>query len=227
MQLFPLISFDHLISHDHSDFSLDWLLEDVEIEIPKLSNKWIFQCDKTINKTKTDYQLEIDLYPKQMSIEVSRSCSIDTFLIELDDLGDNIEKIRIGHDNQGFDPSWHLDHVEIRRLIKGEKSKTYLFKCNRCFSKSEDDRSIVREIIQDKFIKKYIIDIYTIDKLPYYKNEYIYITIYGDKYYTDEYKLELSQTYINKFETNKINRFIISNKYHNQCQHFQYFLYLF
>ncbi|CAF3694778.1 unnamed protein product [Rotaria sp. Silwood1] len=150
------------ISHDHSDFSLDWLLEDVEIEIPNLGHKWIFQCDKSINKRKSDYKFEIDLYPKQMSIEVSRSFytsntsgagtdanvfiqiyginkstdqiilsnqidryrifkigSIDTFLIELDGLGDNIEKIRIGHDNQGFDPSWHLDRVEIRRLIKG------------------------------------------------------------------------------------------------------------
>ncbi|CAF4924741.1 unnamed protein product, partial [Rotaria sp. Silwood1] len=49
------------------------------------------------------------------------------------------------------------------------------------------------------------------DKLRSYKNEYIYITIYGDKDYTDEHKLELSQTYINKFETNKINRFIIES----------------
>ncbi|CAF5079359.1 unnamed protein product, partial [Rotaria sp. Silwood1] len=53
--------------------------------------------------------------------------------------------------------------------------------------------------------------IYTSDKLRSYKNEYIYITIYGDKDYTDEHKLELSQTYINKFETNKINRFIIES----------------
>ncbi|CAF3778507.1 unnamed protein product [Rotaria sp. Silwood1] len=244
------------ISHDHSDFSLDWLLEDVEIEIPNLGHKWIFQCDKSINKRKSDYKFEIDLYPKQMSIEVSRSFytsnipgsgtdanvfiqiyginkstdkiilsnqidrhrifkigSIDTFLIELDDIGDNIEKIRIGHDNQGFDPSWHLDRVEIRRLIKGEKSKTYLFKCNRWFSKSEDDQSIVRELIKDKFLNKYIIDIYTNDKLSYYKNEYIYITIYGDNYYTNEYKFELSQTYINKIETNIIHRFIIESDY--------------
>ncbi|CAF4020683.1 unnamed protein product, partial [Rotaria sp. Silwood1] len=62
------------ISHDHSDFSLDWLLEDVEIEIPNLGHKWIFECDKSINKRKSDYKFEIDLYPKQMSIEVSRSC---------------------------------------------------------------------------------------------------------------------------------------------------------
>jgi hypothetical protein len=28
--------------------------------------------------------------------------SIDTFVLELDDVGDEIEKIRIGHDNKGF-----------------------------------------------------------------------------------------------------------------------------
>jgi hypothetical protein len=28
--------------------------------------------------------------------------SIDTFVLELDDVGDEIEKIRIGHDNHGF-----------------------------------------------------------------------------------------------------------------------------
>lgn len=39
-------------------------------------------------------------------------------------MGDVIEKIRIGHDNRGVNPGWHLDRVEIRRLLrKGKVTK--------------------------------------------------------------------------------------------------------
>jgi len=41
--------------------------------------------------------------------------------LELDDIGDTIEKIRIGHDGKGWGVGWHLDKVQIRRLL--EKSK--------------------------------------------------------------------------------------------------------
>lgn len=44
---------------------------------------------------------------------------------QLEDVGDVIEKIRIGHDNRGTNPGWHLDRVEIRRqLRKGKVLKT-------------------------------------------------------------------------------------------------------
>lgn len=36
-------------------------------------------------------------------------------------MGDVIEKIRIGHDNRGVNPGWHLDRVEIRRLLRKGK----------------------------------------------------------------------------------------------------------
>lgn len=43
---------------------------------------------------------------------------------QLEDVGDVIEKIRIGHDNRGTNPGWHLDRVEIRRqLRKGKVDK--------------------------------------------------------------------------------------------------------
>lgn len=43
---------------------------------------------------------------------------------QLEDVGDVIEKIRIGHDNKGTNPGWHLDRVEIRRqLRKGKVEK--------------------------------------------------------------------------------------------------------
>lgn len=46
---------------------------------------------------------------------------------QLEDIGDVIEKIRIGHDNRGTNPGWHLDRVEIRRqLRKGKVIKIHL-----------------------------------------------------------------------------------------------------
>lgn len=41
--------------------------------------------------------------------------------MQLQDVGDVIEKIRIGHDNRGVNPGWHLDRVEIRRLLRKGK----------------------------------------------------------------------------------------------------------
>lgn len=46
-------------------------------------------------------------------------------LLQLQDIGDIIEKIRIGHDNRGVNPGWHLDRVEIRRLLR--KGKVLIF----------------------------------------------------------------------------------------------------
>ncbi|CAF0968400.1 unnamed protein product [Rotaria sp. Silwood1] len=192
------------IGHDNSGFGSDWLLECVEINVLKLDHTWIFPCGKWLHKTKDVTQLELELYPKEISTEIYSSyvpyqikiytsnifgagtdaniyiqiyglkkstdqvmlCSkidrhgkfqrgsTDVFILELDDVGDFIEKIRIGHDNSGFGPAWHLNHVEIRRLIKGEKTNTYVFQCNRWFAKTEDDGSIVRELFSEKLIKE-------------------------------------------------------------------------
>ena len=42
----------------------------------------------------------------------------DRFCLELDDVGSDIRKIRIGHDDEGMFSGWHVDKVEIRRLKK-------------------------------------------------------------------------------------------------------------
>lgn len=36
---------------------------------------------------------------------------------KLEDVGEIIEKIRIGHNNTGMNPGWHCSHVDIRRLL--------------------------------------------------------------------------------------------------------------
>ncbi|KAG7248692.1 hypothetical protein CRUP_032148, partial [Coryphaenoides rupestris] len=67
----------------------------------------------------------------------------DMFIVELEDVGDVIEKIRIGHDNRGVNPGWHLDRVEIRRLLR--KGKYWL-------AKSEEDGETVRELVPSDII---------------------------------------------------------------------------
>lgn len=47
--------------------------------------------------------------------------------LQLEDIGDIIEKIRIGHDNRGVNGGWHLDRVEIRRLLRKGKVLTFHF----------------------------------------------------------------------------------------------------
>lgn len=53
----------------------------------------------------------------------SRVSTADGLLLfpQLEDIGDVIEKIRIGHDNRGSNPGWHLDRVEIRRQLRKGK----------------------------------------------------------------------------------------------------------
>ncbi|CAF4048737.1 unnamed protein product, partial [Rotaria sordida] len=188
------------IGHDDSGFRPDWFLERVEIDVPKFGRIWIFPCGKWLSISKGDCQLEVELYPQTMAIEVYtphvsyeikvftsnvsgagtdanvhieiygvekttgqvmlcgktdrkgkfRTDSVDTFVLELEDVGKDIEKIRIGHDNRGFGASWHLDHVEIRRLDKNQKTKTFIFSCRRWLAKGEDDGSIVRDLLSEK-----------------------------------------------------------------------------
>lgn len=52
------------------------------------------------------------------SLRCCRRCDV---FPQLEDIGDVIEKIRIGHDNRGSNPGWHLDRVEIRRKLRKGK----------------------------------------------------------------------------------------------------------
>ncbi len=57
-------------------------------------------------------------------------------------MGD-LTKLRIGHDNKGFNAGWFLDKVVITNLKNN--SDTY-FLCGRWLAKDEDDKAIVREL---------------------------------------------------------------------------------
>ena len=54
--------------------------------------------------------------------------AVDKFVLEMEDIGERITKIRLGHDNKGLSAGWHVDKVEIRRLRQdGRVSRLELF----------------------------------------------------------------------------------------------------
>ncbi|XP_011477254.1 lipoxygenase homology domain-containing protein 1-like [Oryzias latipes] len=157
----------------------------------------------------------------------------DMFIVELEDVGDLLEKIRIGHDNRGTNPGWHLDRVEIRRqLRKGKGSETTIFPCECWLAKSEDDGETVRELVpssviteklmRDGTLKTTEIDVEDALEIHMYKvsvrtgdmygagtDANVFLTIYGDLGDTGERKLAKSENNKNKFERGEVDRFDI------------------
>lgn len=73
--------------------------------------------------------------------------------MKLEDVGKRIEKIRIGHDDAGLFPGWHVDKVEVRRLKdSGKGSLIHVFPCNHWLARDEEDRVIERDLIVAKVI---------------------------------------------------------------------------
>ncbi|KAF3701896.1 Lipoxygenase -like proteiny domain-containing protein 1 [Channa argus] len=157
----------------------------------------------------------------------------DMFIVELEDVGDVIEKIRIGHDNRGVNPGWHLDRVEIRRLLrKGKGSETVIFPCERWLAKSEDDGETIRELVPSDIITEkllrdgslkvteievedalethtYKVTVTTGDMYGAGTDANVFLTIYGTVGDTGERKLNKSETNSNKFERGAVDIFTI------------------
>ncbi|XP_041854417.1 lipoxygenase homology domain-containing protein 1 isoform X1 [Melanotaenia boesemani] len=157
----------------------------------------------------------------------------DMFIVELEDIGDVIEKIRIGHDNRGTNPGWHLDRVEIRRqLRKGKGSETTIFPCECWLAKSEDDGETVRELVPSSIITQkllrdgtlkttetevedalethmYKVSVRTGDMYGAGTDANVFLTIYGDLGDTGERKLAKSENNRNKFERGEVDKFTI------------------
>ncbi|XP_073676001.1 lipoxygenase homology domain-containing protein 1-like [Garra rufa] len=153
----------------------------------------------------------------------------DMFIVELEDIGDVIEKIRIGHDNQGSNPGWHLDRVEIRRLLrKGKGSETTIFPCERWLARSEDDGETVRELVPSEIITEkllrdgtlkhneievedalethtYKVSVRTGDMYGAGTDANVFLSIYGDLGDTGERKLSKSESSSNKFERGAVS----------------------
>ncbi|KAM5305132.1 lipoxygenase homology domain-containing protein 1 isoform 3-T3 [Glossophaga mutica] len=159
--------------------------------------------------------------------------SASRFIMELEDVGEIIEKIRLGHDNTGMAPGWHCAYVEIRRLLPDKDgTETVTFACDRWLATSEDDKKTIRELVPfDIFTEKYMKDgslrqIYKeveepLDIVLYSVQIFtgnipgagtdakVYITIYGDLGDTGERYLGKSENRTNKFERGTADTFII------------------
>uniref|UniRef100_A0A8C3KZD0 Lipoxygenase homology domains 1 n=1 Tax=Chrysolophus pictus TaxID=9089 RepID=A0A8C3KZD0_CHRPC len=159
--------------------------------------------------------------------------SVNQFIVELEDVGDVIEKIRIGHNGGGLNSGWHLDRVAIRRLLpNGKGSETITFPCERWLAKSEDDGEIIRELVpSDIFTEKlmkdgtlkqieeevedplevhtYKISVFTGDIYGAGTDANVFLNIYGDLGDTGERKLSKSETNFNKFERGQEDTFTI------------------
>ncbi|XP_010185879.1 PREDICTED: lipoxygenase homology domain-containing protein 1-like, partial [Mesitornis unicolor] len=159
--------------------------------------------------------------------------SVNQFIVELEDVGDIIEKIRIGHNGGGVNAGWHLDRVAIRRLLpNGKGSETVTFPCERWLAKSEDDGEIVRELVpSDIFTEKlmkdgtlkqieeevedplevhtYKISVFTGDIYGAGTDANVFLNIYGDLGDMGERKLSKSETNFNKFERGQEDTFTI------------------
>uniref|UniRef100_G1RKM4 Lipoxygenase homology domain-containing protein 1 n=1 Tax=Nomascus leucogenys TaxID=61853 RepID=G1RKM4_NOMLE len=159
--------------------------------------------------------------------------SASRFIVELEDVGEVIEKIRIGHNNTGMNPGWHCSHVDIRRLLPDKDgAETLTFPCDRWLATSEDDKKTIRELVPyDIFTEKYMKDgslrqvykeveepldivLYSVQiftgNIPGAGTDAkVYITIYGDLGDTGERYLGKSENRTNKFERGTADTFII------------------
>ncbi|XP_056680371.1 lipoxygenase homology domain-containing protein 1 [Monodelphis domestica] len=159
--------------------------------------------------------------------------SVSCFIVEMEDIGEVIEKIRIGHDNAGMNAGWHCDHVDIRRLLPDKDgSETVTFACDRWLATSEDDKKIIRELVPfDMFTEKvmkdgslrqiykeieepldivhYSIQIFTGNIPGAGTDAKVFITIYGDLGDSGERYLGKSENRTNKFEKGTADTFII------------------
>ncbi|CAB4019689.1 lipoxygenase homology domain-containing 1-like, partial [Paramuricea clavata] len=152
--------------------------------------------------------------------------STDQFVKELIDVGDVIEKIRVGHDGKGIGAGWFLDKVEIRRLLDDNKSATlYTFPCKRWLAKGEDDGAIVRELVprdvteeivtkngevvankvehQALDVHKYRVHVITGDVKGAGTDANVFITLFGQYGDSGERPLTKSETHTDKFERGK------------------------
>jgi hypothetical protein len=138
--------------------------------------------------------------------------------------------IRIGHDNKGVGPGWHLENVTVQ--IR-EINKLWIFKCNRWLADNEDDNRIERDLFPDGheqdneqdgefylvttnlsclekpslFIAavEYVVDVYTGDIEFAGTDANVFLTMFGVNGVSNETKLAKSQYHSNKFERNNVS----------------------
>jgi hypothetical protein len=131
---------------------------------------------------------------------------INTFNVPCPAVGP-LERVKIGHDNQGPGPGWFLDKV----VVEGPDCPRIEFPCGRWLSESEDDHQIVRDLLRDGIdprdaLVKYEISVKTGDKRGCGTDANITLDITGSQGSTGDRPLESGQ---DDFERGQEDHFVI------------------
>lgn len=128
--------------------------------------------------------------------------------------------LRIGHDNSGIGPGWHLQDVKIKTSHK----QVYYFPCHKWLDKKEDDKKIERtlyaEVLNEDLARSprasiqeiparldgpareelYVVHVETSNKAKAGTDAKVFLQIYGERIRTDKLQLKKSETHKNPFE---------------------------
>ncbi|CAL8070988.1 unnamed protein product [Calicophoron daubneyi] len=136
----------------------------------------------------------------------------ERFRMDLKDVGIPY-KLRIGHDNSGSNPGWHLEKVI---LINLNTDQEYLFPCNRWLSTKEEDYATVREIpaqgpgiIRPLPICLYNVKIFTGNMKNAKTDSNVFINIFGEQGDTGDRQLTRSLKGGSMFEGNQMDEFLV------------------
>ena len=221
IQVFPC---DRWLARDEDDGKIERKLpENTALRrFHKAQSVWyVWVYTSSMKKAGTDANVYLAIYGDKGKTEDIRlrnkkdnfeSGKCDEFKIEASDIGQPF-KIRIGHDNKGTAPGWHLDRVELENM---ETKEHYFFHCNRWLAKDEDDRQIVRELpAEGEGIRKplpivnYTVEVHTGSKSGAGTNADVFLNIFGELGDTGDRPLEHSETNRNKFERKQVDVFKI------------------
>uniref|UniRef100_A0A1I8HA00 Lipoxygenase homology domain-containing protein 1 n=1 Tax=Macrostomum lignano TaxID=282301 RepID=A0A1I8HA00_9PLAT len=136
----------------------------------------------------------------------------DLFTLEAIGLGDQIEKVRIGHDGTNPGAGWYLEKLTVWR--DDQPDKKFEFVCDRWLDKNEDDGQIERDLtligsMLDKM--SYNVSVKTGDVAGAGTDANVFLTIFGKNGETGERQLRASDSALNKFERNRIDMFKIES----------------
>uniref|UniRef100_A0A3B5AGE5 Lipoxygenase homology domains 1 n=1 Tax=Stegastes partitus TaxID=144197 RepID=A0A3B5AGE5_9TELE len=132
----------------------------------------------------------------------------DMFIVELEDVGDVIEKIRIAHDNRGVNPDTNT-HCTLNHMIK-LSLLLELVPSDIITEKLSRDGSLkVTEVEVEDALEThtYKVSVMTGDVYGAGTDANVFLTIYGDLGDTGERKLSKSETNSNKFERGAVDKF--------------------
>uniref|UniRef100_A0A1I8I840 PLAT domain-containing protein n=1 Tax=Macrostomum lignano TaxID=282301 RepID=A0A1I8I840_9PLAT len=151
----------------------------------------------------------------------------DLFTLEAIGLGDQIEKVRIGHDGTNPGAGWYLEKLTVWRDDQPDKKFEFVCDRNAVEKKDFDDvyamqnevhyaPSDVKEIQPENSFfptaeMSYNVSVKTGDVAGAGTDANVFLTIFGKNGETGERQLRASDSALNKFERNRIDMFKIES----------------